>query len=310
MKNIKIIKRFVAVAAALIMTIVSLLSVGAVNAKADENVTMTKEEIEAWAATKTEEEIKEALDQYYQALAAMGQSALESAVTSAASSQTTGNTTSSSSSTSLLAATGSASSAVQNYFAKSVFIGDSVMVGFKNYSQSHATSAAANAQYLCNVSYSAYNALKGSKHPAYNGVSRKVWENVALMDVDRVFIFLGINDLIWRTPDALLTDIDTIASNIKSSKPGVEINLISIPPVYTGTNKGYLNTTGIDLYNSKLSEFCSKKGYSYIDINSYLKGTDGSIKPEYSGDKYVHETSAAYAIWDSVLTGFANTKVK
>ena len=64
------------------------------------------------------------------------------------------------------------------YYGSSVFIGDSIMVGFRNYCAKQKTFAH-NIQFLAAGNYSVFNALKpvtaNSVHPMYRGKKYQVW---------------------------------------------------------------------------------------------------------------------------------------
>ncbi|MBR5419530.1 MAG: SGNH/GDSL hydrolase family protein [Lachnospiraceae bacterium] len=197
---------------------------------------------------------------------------------------------------------------VRSYFNRSVFIGDSVMVGYQLYLGAHKESLASGAKFLAATSYATFHALKedSNMHPMYRGVKQAVWKSIAEMDVDRVFIMLGTNDLVGLEPGTISTNIYKLVDKIRAAKPGVEVNIISMTPVYAGTNKGYLNNDCIDALNILLLQGAIEHNTGFVDINSYLKGDDGAILPAYSSDHYVHETAAAYAIWDMHLRIYAS----
>lgn len=199
------------------------------------------------------------------------------------------------------------------YFGRAVFVGDSLTVGFEKYAHITPTSPVTHAQFLCTTGYSAWHAIRGidkSKlQPEYLGEKRNVWDSISMMDVDRVFLMFGTNDLIMCNTDTTAANIIAVADKISQAKPGVEINIISMTPVYATTNKGNLNAASIDLLNLYLKTYCSAKGYGYVDLNTFLRMPDGSINPVLSSDQYVHQNFTSYAIWDVVMQVFAASKV-
>lgn len=196
----------------------------------------------------------------------------------------------------------------QAYYSRAVFIGDSVMVGFKNYVKANPGCNMAQAQFLTKTSYSAWHAVrdvsKDKLQPEYNGVKQNVWTSVSMMDVDRVFMMFGTNDLIMANVNKTAENIMTVAKKIQEAKPGVEIHIISMEPVYSTTNKGGLNNATVVDLNNTLKTLCAENGYGFVDIHSSLIGADGSINPKYSSDKYVHQNYKGYAVWDGVLNDY------
>ena len=205
------------------------------------------------------------------------------------------------------ASSGEYSGNAQIYYDKAVFVGDSIMVGYRNYS-ANPTSVTNRADFLCNVSYSLYNAFTpgSSLHPVYAGQKRYVWDSIAMMDVDKVFIMWGTNDLVCFAPDAIIPKYQQFIANIQAAKPGIQINIISMTPVYAGTNKGSLNNPSIDMLNALLLQMCQQNGYGYVDLNTPLKDATGNMNPIYSSDRYVHHNNAAYSgVWEAVLNNYA-----
>ena len=85
-----------------------------------------------------------------------------------------------------------------SYYGDSVFVGDSIMVGFRNYSAKQ-QSFVHDIQFLAVGSYSAFNAMKpvagDNVHPMYKGKKCQVWDAIPLTDSKRAFILLGMNDI-------------------------------------------------------------------------------------------------------------------
>lgn len=197
----------------------------------------------------------------------------------------------------------------QNYYKKSVFIGDSVMVGFANFSKNNANAVAHEATFLSAKSFAIFHALKDvSKdklQPTYNGQKDNVWNLVANMDVDRVFIYLGTNDLVGIDPGKTSDRMMELCAKIKSSKPGVEIHIVSMSPCYYTSTKGFLNNPSIDEYNLLLSQKAAANGYFFVDINTSLKDATGNLEASYSSDKFVHLKTSAYQVWNDIFAGYA-----
>ena len=197
------------------------------------------------------------------------------------------------------------------FFNRAVFLGDSVMVGLGNYTKSHPTSVLSNTNFLTATSFSAWHAIRGIEkdkfQPKYNGVKMSVWDSIAQMDVDRVFMMFGTNDLIMADVNKTANNIIGVSDKIAAAKPGVEIHIISMTPVYSTTNKNALNNTNIPMLDEQLKLLCAERGYHYVDLYSSLVGADGALIPSFCSDKYVHHNMKAYSVWDKVLATHAAT---
>lgn len=203
------------------------------------------------------------------------------------------------------------SAAMCNYYNRSVFIGDSLMVGFRNYSLSAKTSYLNKAKFLCATSYSLRNALvQGSKlHPTYNGKKRPVWESIAEMDVDRVFIMFGMNDLAVVGVDKSCENYIALINKIKEVKPTIEINIISMTNVLAGHEGKGLNNASVGEFNTKLAALCAKNGWGFCNMAPLLCDENGALASVYCSDHFVHHTNKAYSeVWESFFYQYALSK--
>jgi lysophospholipase L1-like esterase len=203
------------------------------------------------------------------------------------------------------------------FFANSVFVGDSLTVGFESYCKSRSSIATDTTYFLARVSGSAKACISSnalSKYanimPKYNGKVQYVEDSISQMpNIEKMFICYGMNDLTGSTPEQFVADMQTLITRIKAKNPQLLVYVISIPCVMANVNTGYLNNSNIQKANLLLQDMCSVDGYGFINIFEHLMGSNNAIRPEYSSDKYVHETSAAYAVWNKVLKDYAFAEI-
>ncbi|MBR3306551.1 MAG: hypothetical protein IKI75_04765 [Lachnospiraceae bacterium] len=197
--------------------------------------------------------------------------------------------------------------ALKDYFAGSVFVGDSVMMGYKYHLNSFRDAVPASSVVLASVGYSCIHALKevDELHPAFRGQKQPVWKSIAELKPKRVFLFFGANDLVCSDSFTASRRVFILADRIRAASPGTEIKLISMTPVYGNACKGALSNYGVDVLNSLLKQGAAERGFGYVEINAYLKDEKGTLPAIYCSDELVHETAPAYCIWDERLTRFA-----
>ncbi len=200
---------------------------------------------------------------------------------------------------------------IRDYYSRSVFIGDSVMTGYKMY-VNYYDSLASEAFFLASNSYATFHALKENSnlHPLFRGVKQPVWKSVSSMEVDRVFIMLGTNDLICWSVENTAKGIFDLTQRILEENPGIEINLVSMTPLYPGASKNNLTNANVDLLNETLKEMAEDNGFGYVDINTPLKDGGSALPPAFCSDKLVHETYDAYAVWDKEFTLYAKQLIQ
>ena len=105
-----------------------------------------------------------------------------------------------------------------DYMNSTVFIGDSIMLGYRNFC-SRQSDYMKNIKFLCVGSYSLNNALKpvgqGSLHPIYQGEKLNVWNGVNKMQAKHVYIMFGTNDLAITGIDGTVQHYLELIKNIK-----------------------------------------------------------------------------------------------
>lgn len=198
----------------------------------------------------------------------------------------------------------------KEFYKDTVFVGDSIMLGFRNYAAKRVDDELlSELQFLAAGSFGANNALKpvtgDSVHPVYQGEQRPVWESIAMMGSSKMFILVGLNDINLVGVEGSLEKLTQVIDNIKKESPDIDVNIISMPYVLAGAERGNLNNDTIRDYNKKLKAMADKKGYGYMDIATVLQDENGNLKKEYCSDGFLHQTTAAYDQWVKVLKAYA-----
>lgn len=200
------------------------------------------------------------------------------------------------------------------FFEKSVFVGDSVMMGFRNYILRQEAGFMGNPEFLVSGSYSLRMALNPVSsttiHPIYQGEQRLIWDSMSMLGVDKVFIALGLNDIGMLSVEDTYENYQKVIQAIYEANPDISIYIISTTNIYNGSEVGNLNNENVRLLNQKMKNYCATSKEEFIDIADYLIDENGYLKDEYCSDNYVHQTPAAYNIWVQVLREFAGKHQK
>ena len=204
--------------------------------------------------------------------------------------------------------------AIDHYFAGSVFTGDSVMMGFRNYAMNRRNTYLGGIQFLASGSFSVHNALwpvsSKSVHPVFQGQQRSVWESVGMLQAKRIFMFFGLNDMNMGTLENTCDCYAQVIANIKAHCPDAEIHIISMTYTKQGKGRGNLNNTNIRRFNELLKQMALQNGWGFVDLASHLSDANGDLPAEYCSDNYVHQTGAAYDVWSAVLRKYARTQIE
>ena len=203
---------------------------------------------------------------------------------------------------------------IGNFFKDSVLVGDSVALGFSNYAVKNAAFPIfQNLRFLTRGSYSVHNAFSAisskSCHPIYQGEQKYAWDALKIMGAKHIYTFFGLNDLYAGVDNTVAKYLEFIA-RVQAEIPGIEITIISTTPMYKGSEKKNLNNANIRALNAQMSALAAQNGWGFVDIASRLYDSNGCLAKQYCSDSYVHETNAAYQIWQAALEEYAEAHLK
>lgn len=203
------------------------------------------------------------------------------------------------------------------WFSDCVFVGDSIMLGWKNYNTQMITDGAdeffGNTRFFCEGSYGYGHALEpvteDSLHPMFAGEKHSIEDALSLMKAKKAFICFGLNDLGIYGVDGTVKNFEELLNRIYKKNPDIDLYIISAMYMYKGSEKPKLNNKNILLLNMELAKYCSDNGITFVNIAGELIDENGFVPDKYSSDKYVHQTYAAYEVWAEVLRSVAAREI-
>ncbi len=198
---------------------------------------------------------------------------------------------------------------IDAFFNDSVFVGDSVMEGFRNYSLVRSDTWLGRLKFLAAVSFSTYSALRPvtakSIQPVYAGQKRLLEDSIAMMGAKKVFMMFGPNDINITGIDQTAANYVELVKRIRFQSPDVEIYIMSMPYVLKGYHKHNLYNDNIRKYNETMKNLAAEQGWGFVDITTALSDENGDLVKAYSSDGDVHLRNAAYDVWSQVLRDYA-----
>lgn len=206
-----------------------------------------------------------------------------------------------------------------SFYENTVFIGDSISVGFANFCQYNSDSIASDSTYfLAKEGCAAYivtSELALTKYadrmPSYQGQLQYIEDSVSQMtNLEKAVICYGINDLVGSSPEEYIVDMTILIDRILSKNPNLSIYIISIPCIAETASAGYLCNDSIQKANQLLEATCLEQGWGFINLTEYLMNENLAICTEYSSDNYVHQNKNAYQVWTNVLRNYAYMHTK
>ena len=199
---------------------------------------------------------------------------------------------------------------IEAFYANTVLAGDSVLLGFRNYCRS-GDPVMKGLNFLAAGSLSLHNAFwpvsKKSVHPLYQGEQHPVWESVQMIAPDRVFLFFGINDMVYGVDDSVETYKELIAK-IREVRPEAKIYILSATYMLEGTEKKNLNNTNLAQFNERMAVEAAQNGWGFVDLAGPTSDGRGYLHPAYCTDGFLHQNKAAYRVWERVLKDYALTQ--
>lgn len=173
----------------------------------------------------------------------------------------------------------------REFFSEDLFIGDSISTGLYLYDYLEAENVFAE------VGLNPESALTKK----VNDVT--CIEKATEMRPKRIYVMLGTNGLAFMDVDYMSTKMTELVAELEMACPVAKICVISLPPVTKEHDaEGKETMAKINEYNSKLEAMCNQGGFTYVDICSKLKDSDGYFSSQYAEDDGLHFLGSAYAL--------------
>ena len=189
---------------------------------------------------------------------------------------------------------------VNDFFSKSVFIGNSTSEGLTTYFSSKGKDYLGGPLVAAKVSYT-FNSDKSKLNGymlKYKNEQLQAKELVKKSGSKRAFIMMGTNDLMGADASAVAEKYNKYIEGIRQENPGVLIYIQSTIPRRGTKNSESLSNDKINELNRLMMEYANtQKDVYYIDISTPLMDGDGNLKQSYSSDGYVHLNIEGYSVW-------------
>ena len=196
-----------------------------------------------------------------------------------------------------------------SYFDDVVFVGDSISEGLNYYEA--ANDVLGKAKFLTSVSLGSTNALwdvsERSVHPRWNGQKMKIEDAIPLTGAKKVYIMLGMNDIISVGVDKSIQNFTTLCNKILKKSPNVQLYVESVTPRTNQgakSDNGPLNNKSITAYNKKLSALCQTRGWYFINVAEVMFDSTGYLNRSYCSDPNgmgMHFAYAGCKVWVDYL---------
>lgn len=187
---------------------------------------------------------------------------------------------------------------VVDFYKNTVFVGDSIMSGFAMYSKE--PEIMNEITFLSAASYGVDAALKNTGI-MYQGESKPLIEHLKVINPDKIFINLGVNELNGVPAKKVGDKYGQLIENIKEAVPDSDIYVMGVTYFVEGKETETYNNATIREYNSYIQENAENWGITYIDLPSKLSDSKGYLPAEWSSDGRIHHNQAGYDQWMTLL---------
>ena len=176
------------------------------------------------------------------------------------------------------------------WFDDVLFIGDSRVVGFRDYARS------GGAEYFCNVGMSVFQVMAGIQCADRGFEAQSLETLLSHRRYGKIIISLGINECGYPL-SSFRSAYGELLQKVKALQPGATIILQGILGVtrnYAG-NRSYFYPENLSKFNETIKSMTGN-GVYYIDPNTLFSDPDGYLYTGVTGDG-CHPTGKYYRMW-------------
>ena len=124
--------------------------------------------------------------------------------------------------------------------------------------------------------------------------------NILNQQPRQLFLMIGVNDLLFSSPEKILRNYQKIIEQVKSKSEATELYLQSLLPVNNQVRNTQIRNEDILLVNQGLQKLAQQHQLTYIDLHPHFQDEQGHLKAEFTVDG-IHLNGNAYLIWKEVL---------
>lgn len=126
---------------------------------------------------------------------------------------------------------------------------------------------------------------------------------VLAMQPRQIFLMIGVNDLLFRNPSAILNYYAQIVEQIEQESSQTELFLQSVLPVNNQVRQTRIQNATIQQLNQGIKELAQKHRLTFIDLYPLLLDKNGNLDAKYTEDG-IHINGDAYLVWKKAIEGY------
>lgn len=126
---------------------------------------------------------------------------------------------------------------------------------------------------------------------------------ITAMQPKQIFLMIGVNDLLFRTPAAILEYYTQIVDQIKAESPQTRIFLQSVLPVNNDVRDTRVQNSSIRILNEGIAKIAQEQLITFIDLYPLFLDKNGNLDAKYTQDG-IHINGEAYLVWKKAIEPF------
>jgi lysophospholipase L1-like esterase len=133
---------------------------------------------------------------------------------------------------------------------------------------------------------------------------RESWQLVPAMDgyiasqPDKLFLMIGLNNILSRHEGVLINDISTIIDKIRTTSPKTQIIILSMLPV-----KDNFTRSLVEVYNNQIQSLCNVRNVKFINLYNLFMNS-GNVNLTYFRSDGIHPNDSGYQALANTLKGY------
>lgn len=128
---------------------------------------------------------------------------------------------------------------------------------------------------------------------------------ITKLQAQQIFLMVGINDLILRNAESMLSNYEKILQEIEQQSSVSSVYIHSLLPVNNDLRRAGIKNELIVSVNEKIKALAKKYQSKYIDLHPLLKDSTGKLDAQYTSDG-IHINGRGYALWKATLDKYIN----
>lgn len=121
----------------------------------------------------------------------------------------------------------------------------------------------------------------------------------------KLFLMIGVNDLLFHSPEKIVDNYQEIVKQIKTASPSTQLFLQSCLPINNEVRNITIDNKDLQIINQGIKKIAEKNAVPYINLYPDFADDRGNLKTDYTADG-IHLNGKGYAVWRTKIEDLVN----